>query len=246
MDQENRKESGKNVKVHFDLPQNGANETASVASNHRHTASSSTASSSIDLGTVDDDDAENIDSLSGHKQRNHVSQGPMASPEVSIQTSGCSMQSGSSTTSSLFQNAKLPGYDPYRIPASIFSSKPSTPMEWSVASNESLFSIHVGNDSFIMMQKSGELNNMFQISGELTRADEMADVPIMPSSDNKSESFVQRHRAGESHEPAEITDKLVETSETKNINLEENRTSTSFSYRSDGSCTSAYSFQFPL
>ncbi|URE23427.1 hypothetical protein MUK42_26295 [Musa troglodytarum] len=39
--------------------------------------------------------------------------------------------------------------DPNRIPSSVFArSKSNTPMEWSVASNESLFSIHVGNSSF--------------------------------------------------------------------------------------------------
>lgn len=56
--------------------------------------------------------------------------------------------------------------DPYRIPSSIFErSKSSTPMEWSVTSNESLFSIHVGNSSFsrdhaILLGRSGELGNM--------------------------------------------------------------------------------------
>ncbi|XAR71298.1 hypothetical protein NMG60_11028495 [Bertholletia excelsa] len=40
------------------------------------------------------------------------------------------------------------GYDPNRIPSSIFASKPSTTMEWSVASNESLFSLHMGKNSF--------------------------------------------------------------------------------------------------
>ncbi|XP_050229473.2 uncharacterized protein LOC126678622 [Mercurialis annua] len=53
------------------------------------------------------------------------------------------------------------GYDPNRIPSSIFASKPTTPMDWSVASNESLFSIHMGNNSFsrdhvFLMYKSGE------------------------------------------------------------------------------------------
>ncbi|KAJ6753051.1 SUPPRESSOR SRP40-LIKE PROTEIN [Salix koriyanagi] len=52
-------------------------------------------------------------------------------------------------------------YDPNRIPSSIFA-KPSNPAEWSVASNESLFSIYMGNGSFsrdhvFMMYKSGEL-----------------------------------------------------------------------------------------
>lgn len=54
------------------------------------------------------------------------------------------------------------GYDPNRIPTSIFAPKPANPMEWSVASNESLFSIHMGNNSFskdnaILMGKSQEL-----------------------------------------------------------------------------------------
>ncbi|KAG5240201.1 protein AF [Salix suchowensis] len=50
------------------------------------------------------------------------------------------------------------GYDPFRIPSSIFeSNKGPAPMDWSVASNESLFSIHVGNNSFSRDHKSGEL-----------------------------------------------------------------------------------------
>lgn len=50
-----------------------------------------------------------------------------ASPPVQTMESSCS------------------GYDPDRIPASVFSSK--TTNEWSTASNESLFSIHMGNNS---------------------------------------------------------------------------------------------------
>ncbi|XVE68301.1 hypothetical protein DITRI_Ditri09bG0056500 [Diplodiscus trichospermus] len=56
------------------------------------------------------------------------------------------------------------GYVPNRIPSSIFG-KPATPMDWSTASNESLFSIHVGNgsfskDQFFMLYKSGELTKL--------------------------------------------------------------------------------------
>ncbi|XP_020586955.1 uncharacterized protein LOC110029143 [Phalaenopsis equestris] len=52
--------------------------------------------------------------------------------------------------------------DPNRIPSSIFARGPMTPMEWSVASNESLFSIHMGNTSFsrdqmFLNDRSGEL-----------------------------------------------------------------------------------------
>ncbi|KAL3629446.1 hypothetical protein CASFOL_026668 [Castilleja foliolosa] len=53
-------------------------------------------------------------------------------------------------------------YDPNRIPTSIFSTKPDG---WSVASNESLFSIQMGNNSFshdnaILYEKSGELGRL--------------------------------------------------------------------------------------
>ncbi|XP_038994271.1 uncharacterized protein LOC120118239, partial [Hibiscus syriacus] len=43
----------------------------------------------------------------------------------------------------------LKGFDPYRIPSSVFDKSESTnPADWSTASNDSLFSIQVGNTSF--------------------------------------------------------------------------------------------------
>lgn len=68
----------------------------------------------------------------------------------------------SSRGSQIQLSGALGNHDPNRIPVSIFSSKPSNPMEWSTASNESLFSIHVGNNSF-----SREHFNFFTKSGEL-------------------------------------------------------------------------------
>lgn len=67
-------------------------------------------------------------------------------------------------------------YDPNRIPSSIFASKPASPLEWSVASNESLFSIPVGNGSF-----SRDQFFMFYKSGELYKYDEMMNPPVPPS-----------------------------------------------------------------
>ncbi|KAL6529300.1 hypothetical protein OROGR_014923 [Orobanche gracilis] len=73
------------------------------------------------------------------------------------------------------------GFDPNRIPISVFS-KSSTPTEWSVASNDSLFSIHIGESSFSRdhvlkidldllksreILKSGELSKSPKRSGEL-------------------------------------------------------------------------------
>nr|XP_016457462.1 PREDICTED: proline-rich receptor-like protein kinase PERK14 [Nicotiana tabacum]XP_016457463.1 PREDICTED: proline-rich receptor-like protein kinase PERK14 [Nicotiana tabacum] len=68
-----------------------------------------------------------------------------------------------------------PGYDPNRIPSSVFSSKPTNPMEWSTASNESLFSIHMGNNSF-----SRDQFNMMYRSGELTKPEEWSNSPANP------------------------------------------------------------------
>lgn len=45
------------------------------------------------------------------------------------------------------------GPEPSRLPSSIFRSKSTNPVEWSVTSNESLFSIHV--------ERSGDLTNYY-------------------------------------------------------------------------------------
>lgn len=51
------------------------------------------------------------------------------------------------------------GYEPDRIPPSVFASTMTPKQEWSIQSNESLFSIHMGDQSFSKMYKSGELTN---------------------------------------------------------------------------------------
>lgn len=61
------------------------------------------------------------------------------------------------------------GYDPKRIPSSVFATKTS-PMEWSTASNESLFSIHLGNNSF--SQEHAYMFNELYKSGELNKSGE--------------------------------------------------------------------------
>ncbi|KAG0488193.1 hypothetical protein HPP92_006721 [Vanilla planifolia] len=57
--------------------------------------------------------------------------------------------------------------DPNRIPVSIFARSPvASPMEWSMASNESLFSIQMGSSSFsrehglFLLGRSGDLGNV--------------------------------------------------------------------------------------
>nr|GMC59469.1 circumsporozoite protein-like [Ipomoea batatas] len=58
-----------------------------------------------------------------------------------------------------------PGYDPKRIPSSIFSRKSEAGENWSGASNESLFSIHVDNGSFTNV---GELSERKSLSDALS------------------------------------------------------------------------------
>ncbi|GMN42102.1 hypothetical protein TIFTF001_011323 [Ficus carica] len=116
--------------------------------------------------------------------------------------------------------ARPSGYDPNRIPASIFS-EPSTPMEWSVASNESLFSIHAGNtsfskDQFLMMYKSSELLNDFNFassaalprlsgahSGEIKRVNFETGLgdnkEVRPKTNHKDHSHVVAYRPDEAY-----------------------------------------------
>ncbi|KAL3526594.1 hypothetical protein ACH5RR_011250 [Cinchona calisaya] len=134
--------------------------------------SRSSSSSSSSLTTDDDEETPFNDSFHKAKQDGAQStrHGSISPLDVSIQTPQWSMVSVSPRGGSgnLYSSEILPrtpqylssmtksppiqamgrGYDPNRIPSSIFSNKPATPMDWSVTSNESLFSIHMGNNSF--------------------------------------------------------------------------------------------------
>uniref|UniRef100_A0A7N0TN06 Uncharacterized protein n=1 Tax=Kalanchoe fedtschenkoi TaxID=63787 RepID=A0A7N0TN06_KALFE len=86
------------------------------------------------------------------------------------------------------------GNSPYRIPSSVFARPSSAQADWSVASNESLFSIQMGNMSFArdFMQhlgKSGELGTFK--SGELSmhkKSDELG-MDAKPAEHNGSEEL---------------------------------------------------------
>ncbi|CAL0315236.1 unnamed protein product [Lupinus luteus] len=58
-------------------------------------------------------------------------------------------------------------YDPARIPSAVFDIS-TNPLEWSLASNESLFSLHVGDNSFSREHVFGEVC----MSPELTKSGE--------------------------------------------------------------------------
>jgi hypothetical protein len=94
------------------------------------------------------DTSRNSSSIS--EEKGNVSPGPTSTSQVSDIIYELVVHGMPSTQSPQIQVMdRSEGYDPDRIPSSVFTtSKSTTPMEWSVASNESLFSIHIGNNSF--------------------------------------------------------------------------------------------------
>lgn len=167
MDDVQKNDDSKHLKVHFESDMVNYRRNSSFPSS---SSSSSSSTSSSPRSSLESDVNGSFETT----QQGLESQGPPPLPEASSsQTLTWSLQSGSSGQSSQLQTMGRPaGYDPSRIPTSIFASKPSTGMDWSVASNESLFSLHVGNNSF-----SREQFSMLYKSGELTYPDELFYIP---------------------------------------------------------------------
>ncbi|CAA2977520.1 Hypothetical predicted protein [Olea europaea subsp. europaea] len=133
--------------------------------------------------------------------------------------------------------AALPGASSYRIPSSVFDrSKSSTPMEWSVCSNESLFSIHTGNMSFRndpFFLRSGELGP----PGEVSTSGQMFNYSTVQASGTEPKS----HEFGVVE--ASIKEVIRESEDQKNESWMPEEI---MSRRSRESRTSAKSFAFPI
>ncbi|XP_030535290.2 uncharacterized protein LOC115744326 [Rhodamnia argentea] len=143
---------------------------------------------------------------------------------------------------------------PYRIPSSVFARTKSTaPMEWSTASNESLFSIQMGNASFTRDQiywvgKSQELS--------MYGAPPIPPVPMdyaSPTPVNKStEIGLSTTNVGErqsaptpaAHPPEDPKESVNHSKET--FPWPEVTYSSSPSHHSDASGASVKSFAFPI
>ncbi|XP_057981151.1 suppressor protein SRP40-like [Malania oleifera] len=215
-----------------------------VDSSPRKMSSSSTSSSGSSIDMIFSKDVLNNSPMS--EQAGHGSLGGALLPEVSPQTPQWSMQSGSVAQSPQVHFMGRPmAYDPNRIPASIFCSKPVSPMDWSVASTESLFSIQMGNNSFsdyaALLSKSGEFSNS---------PFKLPPVPSpLNSDDRKSTVSVGEDIGAIEALPKEVTKEVLAVEDHVKDKLpssEPIRNSTSASYNSDGSGTSAYSFAFPV
>ncbi|EPS60463.1 hypothetical protein M569_14340 [Genlisea aurea] len=156
------------------------------------------------------------------------------------------------------------GYDPNRIPLSIFSSKPTNPQEWSVASNE-LFSIHMGNGSF-----SRDYDFLFGKSGELLKPEELNAQQYLRAksgelstqgnnnNNNKSSNDLSPVKEDHDHEEPEKKNTIEErANDTANNAVEEEKAPPATAEvkkvipmspprYSDGSGNSVTSFAFPV
>ncbi|XP_048134994.1 uncharacterized protein LOC125315074 [Rhodamnia argentea] len=106
------------------------------------------------------------------------------------------------------------GYNPYRIPSTVFErSKPSTPVEWSIASNESLFSIHIGNNSFSRDHVTTPTTDLLKFDEpisisppplqEVASLDQIVNMDKTPAANTKSVEFteaVQKENENNAHE----------------------------------------------
>lgn len=151
------------------------------------------------------------------------------------------------------------GYDPNRIPSSVFGSKPTNPTEWSVASNESLFSIHMGNNSFsrdhiFFLDKSGELTRyaeLMNMSPSLPPVNELENIEkrddkiwedLMKTGDENTKVVLKENEDCKKDE----TMVLKEMEEYHSEGKLKKGDSASDSDCSEGSNTSTRSFAFPV
>ncbi|XP_040375296.1 uncharacterized protein LOC121053046 isoform X1 [Rosa chinensis] len=145
------------------------------------------------------------------------------------------------------------GYDPYRIPSSVFDTSNVSNkeiLEWSAASNESLFSLHLGNSSFsrdhiLMLSDLGPTK-----SSELLEISPRTPPPVV-------ETEMSRIEEGRESAAEEVADANIKDTEHASAeNHSEGRVppapkspSLAHSRHSDGSGlsgTSTRSFAFPM
>ncbi|XP_038892416.1 uncharacterized protein LOC120081528 isoform X3 [Benincasa hispida] len=211
-----------------------------------------------------DDDSDVSSVCSSKSEKSSGSQGPTSASQVSDFTLESGGNFMSPTQSPPLQMMDRVGgyesYDPFRIPSAVFQrSRSITPLEWSIASNESLFSIHVGNNSFSRdhalmsseLSKSDELTK----SGELMKSDDLFVFSPPPAVITSRETEV---KSAECEEEPKMADTIEYNIEDKEGLIAEDLSdrnlpppavswnSSSKSRHSDRSQSSSDSFAFPI
>lgn len=170
------------------------------------------------------DISRNSSSIS--EEKDNVSPGPTPTSQVSDMPSTQSPQTQVMDRSG--------GYDPDRIPSSVFAiSKSATPIEWSVASNESLFSIHIGNNS--------SSRDSIMLSPPPPVPVAVTDTEKIKIGEEQSGATVA---ADETVKDAERVS--AEAQSEKKLPPPTSRNPSSLSHHSDGSGISTRSFAFPM
>ncbi|KAH7839976.1 hypothetical protein Vadar_010854 [Vaccinium darrowii] len=104
------------------------------------------------------------------------------------------------------------GFDPNRIPPSVFARKTPSPMDWSVTSNESLFSIQIGNKSFsrdCVPKSTGELHKTGEL--ETSRNPYTSDISFSPTPPVAQQKESERKKINLGRESEETEKEIIET-----------------------------------
>lgn len=242
----------------------GDQSTEDKSLNHSNSSASSISTSSLDSNPLSD--ANVNDSISGTQFENDdykSTPGEWSIVSVSPRSAYSHTEFGtySSVSTTLPPQPQVmgrppeyPGFDPNRIPASVFATnKPASGMEWSVASNESLFSIQMGNMSFTRDQfnwmKSGELNPEFanNLPGlptiNETPSNNSYGLPVV----NEVELDKTNKETSTAGERIRLSDRSSNASDGHGMHPAlEPHTPARVSQQSDGSRMSTNSFAFPV
>lgn len=255
--QENRNSKGLSTQKVASLGENDQ-------SNPEKLSSSSSSSSFKDPFEFDVETSKSIAGTTNHDKDNSEDDIPVSSMPRNGQSSDGESGAPSSAPSAqvMERTNDCATPDAYRIPDYVFARTKSTaPMEWSTASNESLFSIHMGNMSFTrdhtLWMKSGELG----MPGDIQFPEpptELSNNP--PPPENKPVAIDAGERSptlnngGFGITEAEAAETMREvireneedcSNEGKVIAAKESHNSPRLSHRSDGS-VSVRSFAFPV
>ncbi|KAI6700468.1 hypothetical protein NL676_014792 [Syzygium grande] len=266
MDAEAERDSSKHLKVHFDVT---CNETHTLPGKEACPSSSSSSSSSSESDSLSESTLTDRDESDSLTKSNHSSQeleGLVPSESYAQAPISSTHTEITSPLPLSYMAGRPAGYDPNRIPSTIFNSKPTNPTDWSVASNESLFSIHMGNNSFsrdqaFLLYKSGELTKLDEVFSVQAALPPVAEAVGPQQESARSSSATQ---IADLVKPSpQITELLLDEASPKTSNIdikkgeddnakekmqatEDVRNSTSMSTLSDGSGTSTASFAFPI
>ncbi|KAF8112007.1 hypothetical protein N665_0069s0033 [Sinapis alba] len=132
-----------------------------------------------------------------------------------------------------------PGYEQDRIPPSVFATTMTPKQDWSTQSND-LFSIHMGDQSFTKMYKSGELTNFEYTATYMNNNNNIDNKTNVTDAGTKEVNILEAATGPETPNRDGLT-KVSKPDQPRQHQLSPTK-----SYRSDTSNNSTASFAFPI